>query len=946
MKDKTKMSKPMKKFILIIFILLFIITHSSFCQNWQHYDSLRTVYLDKLSYDTALVYAERALQSAKEKTGENDTLYANMLRAIGEANYLLGKYSSAIEYCKKEMEIRKAIQGEKHPDYATSLYDLANLYDAMGNYSAAEALYIKAKDILKEAVGEKSPDYASCLNDLAQTYWEMGNYSAAEPLYIESKNIRKEILGEKNPDYAISLNNLAVLYQEMGNYPAAEALFLEAKNIIKEVKGKQNPDYALALNNLAVLYWAMGNYPAAEPLYIEARNINKEILGEKHPDYAFSLNNLAKLYQAMGNYTAAEPLLLEAKIIRKETLGQKHPDYATSLNNLAGLYKTMGNYKAAESLFLEAKNIRKEVLGEKHPDYATSLNNLACLYDAMGNYPLAETYYLNCLEKINDAVFQNFAFLSEKEKEMYFKTQAGNFENFYSFSLKRKKDNPEITQIVFNNVVKNKGLLLKSSTAMRSAILNSNDTALISKYDKWIGIKREISKLYSTEISKRIKNPEDLEQMANTVEKDLVRGSQIFSDFQKVQKLTWESVRNSLKQGEAAIEFVHFKDGKKQDTILYCALLIKPHCKQPEMIQLFCEKELESILGTNKSNNLLYINSIYGTNQNTSEQLYNLVWMPLEKYLEGVKTVYYSPDGLLHKISFSAFGKSNDKYLCDEYTLSRLSTTGKVVTHESYNIDKDITAGIFGGIEYSTDSTTKKIWQYLPGTKNETDKINQIFKSKKLKTEYFSGKSATEGSFKKLFAFNQQNQKPEILHIATHGFFYPDPEELKKEEEKRTIAEEAPLVFRGGNSGFGLWQFVMNKNPLMRSGLVFSGANNVWNEKYAGEGEDGVLTAQEVTQLDLQKTQLVVLSACETGLGDIKGSEGVYGLQRAFKMAGVKYLIMSLWQVPDNETSEFMTQFYGRLLLTKDIQRSFNETQSEMRQKYDPYYWAAFVLIE
>ncbi|MBI5218458.1 MAG: CHAT domain-containing protein [Bacteroidia bacterium] len=182
--------------------------------------------------------------------------------------------------------------------------------------------------------------------------------------------------------------------------------------------------------------------------------------------------------------------------------------------------------------------------------------------------------------------------------------------------------------------------------------------------------------------------------------------------------------------------------------------------------------------------------------------------------------------------------------------------------------------------------------------------------------------------------------------MATHGFFYPEPEAIKKEEEKKKEVSETPLAFRGGTNGFGVWQFVMNKNPLMRSGLVFAGANNVWNQKYVGEGEDGVLTAQEVTQLDLQKTQLVVLSACETGLGDIKGSEGVYGLQRAFKMAGVKFLIMSLWQVPDKETSEFMTKFYDKLLTTKDIRKSFNETQSEMRKKYDPYYWAVFVLIE
>jgi CHAT domain-containing protein len=475
---------------------------------------------------------------------------------------------------------------------------------------------------------------------------------------------------------------------------------------------------------------------------------------------------------------------------------------------------------------------------------------------------------------------------------------------------------------------------------MHTAILDSKDTSLIAEYTKWVGLKKEISKLYSTEISKRKKNPEELEQQANSIEKNLVKKSQIISDFEKIQNLNWEKVKNSLHPDEAAIEFIRFAEGKKNDTTIYCALIITPGSKQPEMIQLFYEKDLEFILGTNNKNNLSYINSIYGTNQNTSERLYRLIWQPIEKYLDGIKTVYYSPDGLLHKISFSSIGKDKDLFLCDNYSLHRLSSTGKVALPESFNMGKDITAGIFGGIEYSADSTTEKIWNYLPGTKTETDKIEYIFKSKKIKTNYLCGKKAGEKEFKETAG------NCHLLHIATHGFFYPEPVYIKNEEEKKNEISGTQLTFRGGTSGFGVWQFVMNKNPLMRSGLVFAGANKVWNQPFAGEGEDGVLTALEVSQLDLQKTQLVVLSACETGLGEIRGSEGVYGLQRAFKMAGVKFLIMSLWQVPDKETSEFMTLFYEKLLFTKDVRKSFNETQTEMRKKYDPFCWGAFVLIE
>jgi CHAT domain-containing protein len=950
----------MNKFIFIICtvcIINLIFGSVSFSQSWQLNDSISQMYIDNQNYDSAFVYAEKVLNAVKEKTGENDTLYTNVLASIVEILYYQGKYEKAIEYCEKEKEITKKLHGNKSLFYASSLNNLAVLYWQMGNYYAAEPLYIEAKNIDKEILGEKNASYAIDLNNLANLYQSMGNYSAAEPLYLEAKNIRKEVLGEKHPDYANILNDLAELYKYIGNYPTSEQYYLEAKSIWKEVLGEKHPLYATSIDNLAALYFAMGNYTAAEPLYKEAMNIRKEVLGEKHPDYALSLNNLANSYTAMHNFSLAESLYVESKNINREVYSEKHPSYAVSLNNLAWLYETMGDfatskkeiyekYSKAESLYLEALKIRKEALGDKHPFYAKMLNNIAVLYCKMQNYSEAEIYYQEVLKIITSNIFQNFSFLSEKEKEMYFKNKVGTFSDFYSFSLKRKTENPEITKEVFNNIIMSKGLLLKSSTAMRTAILNSNDTLLISQYKKWIALKKEISELYSTEIDKRENNPEELEQQSNAIEKDLVRSSQIFNDFEKVQKLTWESVRNSLKPDEVAIEFIRFSEDKKSDTTTYCALLISPRSKQPEMIRLFEEKEMKTVLGKSGQNNYSFINNIYGTNINTNEALYKLIWQPLEPYLTGVKTIFYSPDGILHKVSFAAIGKSKNVYLCDNYNLQLVSSTGKVAMSENTFIDKNLTACVIGGIDYATDSSGNSIWQYLPGTLTEASAIKTKLLKNNIMTNTYVGKEATELNFKNIFSV--EGNCPELLHIATHGFFYPDPEQVEKEEKanENEKTEIGKVIFRGGNLDFGLWQFVKNKNPLMRSGLVLAGANKVWSEPYSGTDNEGVLTAQEVSQLNMSKTRLVVLSACETGLGDIKGSEGVYGLQRAFKMAGVKFIIMSLWQVPDKETGEFMETFYSKLLKQKNIGLAFTETQTEMRKKYDPYFWAAFVLIE
>ena len=208
-----------------------------------------------------------------------------------------------------------------------------------------------------------------------------------------------------------------------------------------------------------------------------------------------------------------------------------------------------------------------------------------------------------------------------------------------------------------------------------------------------------------------------------------------------------------------------------------------------------------------------------------------------------------------------------------------------------------------------------------------------------MKDFYTAGKNATETAFKTSAPQNK------IIHIATHGFFFPEPEANTYLENEGSTNKETQIS-RSADYAVGVYNFILNKNPLMRSGLVFAGANEVWSRKEYLDKEDGVLTAQEVATLDLRKTNLVVLSACETGLGDVKGTEGVYGMQRSLKMAGVKFIIMSLWQVPDAETVEFMEKFYTKLTKTKDIKQSFNETQNEMRKKYDPFYWAAFVLLE
>jgi len=921
-------------------------------------------------YKKAELLFQVAMEIRKEVLGVKNTNYATSLNNLAGLFLSMGRYSEAEPLFKEAMKIRKEVLGENHPDYAQSLNNLALLYNFMGRYTEAEPLYKEAMKIRKEVLGEKHPDYATSLNNLALLYNSMGRYSEAEPLYKETMKILKEVLGKNHPSYATSLNNLALLYYYMGRYIKAEPLYKEAMKIRKEVLGEKHPDYAMSLNNLAGLYKTMGRYSEAEPLYKEAMKIYKEVLGEKHTSYAGSINNLAVLYDDMGRYTEAEPLFKEALKIIKEVLGENHPDYATSLNNLALLYYYMGRYSEAEPLYKEAMKIIKEVLGEKHPYYAPSLNNLAGLYYKMGRYTEAEPLFIESNRNNINYIQNNFPFLSENQKKDFLKTIYYNFEVFYSFSKIRCKDNSSITSNMFDIRLASKGVILNSTVQMFSKIKSSGDENLINKYNELITLKATIIKAQDLTIEERKNrglNLKELESNAEEIEKELNKaaGIDIFKN------VNWQDLKNSLKPNEAAIEFVDFQyyDKRWTDTTFYMALMLKKDYEYPKLITLCTEDEIKSILSIPSENNNSYVR-----NNKTSIELYNKIWKPLEEYLTDVNSIYISPSGLLNKVSFSAISSANNELLCDKYDLHYVGNLKDVVLkkEEEKQIKSipNFTSVIFGGADFDLDSAKLKEysskfdtaeikregdpvilysdkesyspnqlvkngkWTYLEGTKTEAENINSLFKSNNLNSIVYTGPDANKTALK-AFSHTKTNNSPTVIHIATHGFFFP---EIKKDYEKMHLMQM-------GNQGL----YRASDNPLMRSGLIFAGANTYWQDSTpVHSGDNGILTAYEVSNMDLMNTELVVLSACETGLGDIRGGEGVYGLQRAFKVAGAKTIIMSLWKVPDKETVELMELFYTSWLSGMTKHEAFTRARKEMRNRYpgDPYKWAAFVMVE
>ncbi|MBT7993979.1 MAG: tetratricopeptide repeat protein, partial [Bacteroidetes bacterium] len=920
-------------------------------------------------YEKALPLYLEALTNTEKSLGKDHSFYGTYLNNLAGLHESMGQYEKALPLYIEALTNTEKSMGKDHSSYGISLNNLAVLYKSMGQYEKALPFYLKALTNTEKSLGKDHSEYGIRLNNLALLYESMGQYEKALPLYLEALTNTEKSMGKEHSSYGFRLNNLAGLYKSIGQYEKALPLYLEALTNTEKSLGKEHSSYGIRLNNLALLYECMGQYDKALPLFLEALTNTEKSLGKDHSEYGISLNNLAGLYESTGQYEKALPLYLEALTNTEKSLGKNHSEYGISLNGLAGLYESIGQYEKALPLYLEALTNTEKSLGKDHSSYGIRLNNLSALYTSIGQYERALPLNLEAKKLIINNIDKNFSFLSEKEKEAYLKTVFFNFKIYLSFFEKYKTIEPSLSGQAFDIELTFKGLILNSNIQVKESIQQSGDVSAIKTYQEWMNVKSVLSKQYSIAIKDRRTDIETLEEQANNLEAALTKISSSFKKTETSLKTKWEDVQKTLKENEAAIEFSSFdyNNGKDwTDSILYVALVIRKKDIYPQMITLFEQKQLEQLWEKKSGNDNNFVSMLYRgaktvttADQPTYEkQLYELLWEPLGSFLKDVKTVYYSPSGLLHQIAFSAIPINDSVLLSDVHQLHQLSTTAQLVNKITEQVSPAASIVLFGGIEYDTEPDLMLVnagkvtteneqllasrslpcdlersggWNYLPGTLKETDAISKLSQSKKITTTYYKGNEALEESIKSLTG----KSSPQILHISTHGFFFPDPK--KDYNEMNTFSEGKEKVYR------------QSDNPLNRSGLLFSGANNAWSGKdVPQELEDGILTAYEVSNMYLPNTRLVVLSACETGLGDIKGSEGVFGLQRAFKMAGVEYIIMSLWKVPDNETAEFMEIFYTCLFSGTTIPEAFNFTQKQMKTKYknDPYKWAAFVLVK
>ena len=594
-------------------------------------------------------------------------------------------------------------------------------------------------------------------------------------------------------------------------------------------------------------------------------------------------------------------------------------------------------------------------MGKGHPEYAESLANLAKIEWAKRKFDAAEAYVLESGRIERDLLMQASRHLSEREMSWYIRKFEAGQSSIFSLAQMR----PGLSAACYDNLLFHKGFLLNAASKLRN--LAAKDPITVNQFAQAKSINRRLADEYTKPLAERKDSPL-LEEIANSLEKELVRS--LAGRSNALLQVTWEEVQAKLKPGEAAIEFVNyqFMDPSATDSTMYAALVLLPGAGQPSFVPLFEEKQLDGLLQSPNQSKADFLNDLYAFGKN-GNALYKLLWGPLKKALgSSVQTVYFSPSGLVHRINLGAIPMEAGSVLADRYHLVELGSTRQLVVADRQfaTVGSSVNpqdALLFGGMKYDMDSTAVSAitansltyrsggmdfstanstllgnpayvagWDYLPWTEVEVTALEAILSEVGIRTTVRKGCAATEETFKSI-----GDKSPRILHFATHGFFFPDPKMAANGIQTEPI-------------------FKVSDHPMIRSGLLMAGGNHAWQsgKSYHPDMEDGILTAYEISQMDLSNTELVVLSACETGLGQVEGNEGVYGLQRAFKIAGAKYLVMSLWQVPDYQTQQLMSNFYSLWLNEKiSIPDAFRSAQKVMREKYkNPFFWAGFVLVE
>lgn len=881
--------------------------------------NMGSLYLDIADFDMAKKYIEKSLQVLDETNSTElemavaRTKLALLYEETGYMNLALEIYRDSYNTL-----LEKGVQ--LSPDFAETCSHMGRILIRSGEIKEAED-YINQSTTIYEQLGK---DYdvqrAESLESLALFYERIGRFGDAENILLQALEIKKSIPYESDILIIETLNDLGILYDNLGNFEKAKTMFNQVVDKCEQVVGTEHQFYATAKNNLATIAIREGEFGKAKEMLLAALITYQKQFGEYHPLCANTLNNLARVERYLGNYEMAESYYLQVLTIDEKFFGRKHPDYATTLVNIGVLYSSMGREMEAESFYLESLDIRKEVLGENHPEYGNAMEHLGLHTLALGDIDKSEEYFRKAIEIQIQQVKSVFPILTESEREIFYSSVKEDIDRYNHVAFQLLDKNPELVKTIFDFQIKTKSILFNTSSRLKERILSSSDDEMRQLYRKWQSGKKLLANYYQMGVKQLVDhhiNLKESEEEIENLEKRLMRRMSGFKNTLPQENENWESVSNIVAQDEAIVEIVRIREFKTvneegkpvfgfTDFTQYLAIIFLPNQKNgPEYVKLGSEYRTENEHYTRYKNSVLFNVAQLPT--------FESFWQPIHEKIGSAKRVKLSPDGIFYKMNPNSFKISDDEYVIDKYYVTYLTSCKDLfLEDQTIHLKKSY---LFGNPQFSEADGSTQL-SPLPGTESEVKTISTLLKPNDWNVRSYLGSEASELRLRS--AYN-----PTILHIATHGFFA---------DNGNFITSMSPI-----------------DNPLFKSGIFLSGASDTYMSFLKGipstASNDGILTAYEAMNLDLTQTQLVVLSACESGLGDVKNGEGVFGLQRAFMVAGARNIITSIFKVGDQTTNELMVLFYEKFIESGKVDESLMHAQRKLKETYsDAKTWGAFLL--
>jgi len=853
--------------------------------------------------------------------------------SVGSSYKKTGNSSAYIEVNKSAAGIFLNILGSNHQKYTKTLNSLGDAYQISGRYIASRNTFEDAKKI-KERNRKKDIQYARILNNLGKAYTSLGRFEDAEKCFEASFNLKNQLKG-KDFNYALTLALHANLLQELGRYEEGVLEIDEALAITKASKklpARTKTELLISYQEIkAGLFVSSGKLDEAIEIYEKLR---KERLSfeknEKSSNYAKTLHNLSDLYLDLDQNDKALNYVKEAEEIFKEKHGYRHPYYAKAIRKKADALLAKRQLDGIEKLYKTSSKIIARTYGEDHIEYFKAEYAYFLYLKETKKSDLAITKAKQIEKIITNYIIKIGKYLSIQEILKITDIYKAYYQEVLALA-NLNNNNPEIKTLAFDCSLFYKGYILETLLKIKKAIRESKE---ITAYSEQL---TELKSKLGRQLEMDVKNYNLIDSLEEKIEDISIALSRSIGSLRKEdEQVNWTKLQRNLSydNDEAIIDFVRFYSDNKKDT-LYAAMIILPEADAPLFVNLFLESEITKHFKGKVSNSLELVAHLYKNASRklkpsvpkNSVELYDLIWKPIAPHLKGIKTIYYVCDGIMHNIALHAISttdnEESDSMVAHTYNALRLTSLQSLIrTKELKFLESQRKALLIGGVRYGempdTSTGNRKgqlTVKYLTATAKEVDNIAKMMKEKTFEVHLLKKEAPKKDSVK---MFLNQNSSLNILHFATHGYF--DNENLLNVKSKFKIAQ--------------------SNLELSRSGLVLANANQL-------SKREAILTAYEISEFDLSQTELVTLSACETGLGQVYEYEGVYGMQRAFKIAGAEYIIMSLWEVPDKDTKAFMTKFYDFYLLKGlPIPTAFYKAQKEMLEDNDVEEWAGFVLLK